>query len=279
MQIRDFLFLWHLATYTKGFETQNLAFKELHTHAGTDELEPMQLSSELYAVYTDDDLKAEARHQYRQLHFITCLDPEYPERLKESFEPPSVLFYLGNIKLLNTLSLAIVGARNATEYTPNALNKLAPQLKAVTIVSGLAQGADAYAHQFALSHHLPTIAVIANGLDVAYPKANQPLQQQIATQGLLLSEYPLGVRPQRYMFVMRNRIIAGLVHGLLVTEAAERSGSLITANLALQNNREVFALPGNIDHAKSAGTNLLIQAGAKLVTTGDDIIEEIKFFS
>lgn len=278
MQIRDFLFLWHLATYTKGFERQNLAFNELHAHKGTDELEPMQLSSDLYAVYTDEDLKAEARKQYRQLQFITRLDSEYPERLKESFEPPTVLFYRGNLKLLNTLTLAIVGARNATDYTPNALNKIGHQFKALTIVSGLAQGADAYAHKFALAHDLPTIAVIASGLDIQYPKANASLQNQIETRGLVLSEYPLGLQPKPFTFVARNRIIAGLAHGVLVTEAAERSGSLITANLALQNNREVFALPGNIDHPKSAGTNLLIQAGAKLVTTGDDIIEEIKFY-
>lgn len=278
MQIRDFLFLWHLATYTKGFQRQNLAFKELHAHKGTDALEPMQLSSELYTVYTDEDMKALAREQYRKLQFITCLDPEYPDRLKESFEPPTVLFYRGNIKLLKTLSLAIVGARNATDYTLNALNKIGHQWKAVTIVSGLAQGADAYAHEFALAHKLPTIAVIANGLDIQYPKANAALQSRIETHGLVLSEYPLGMRPQRFTFVARNRIIAGLAHGVLVTEAAERSGSLITANLALQNNREVFALPGNINHPKSAGTNLLIQAGAKLVTTGDDIMEEIKFY-
>lgn len=278
MQVRDFLFLWHLATYTKSFNVQAQAFNELHTHAGTDELEPMQLPANLYAVYTDDQLKAAARLQYRQLHFITRLDSAYPPRLKESYEPPVVLFYRGNIGLLKTLSLAIVGARNATDYTPNALNKLGAELKSVTIVSGLAQGADAAAHEFALAHNLPTIAVIANGLDISYPKANAALQNQIAQRGLVLSEYPLGTRPQQYMFVMRNRIIAGLAHGLLVTEAAEHSGSLITANLALQYNREVFALPGNIDHSKSAGTNLLIQAGAKLVTSGASIIEEMRYY-
>ncbi|QFQ91502.1 DNA-processing protein DprA [Lacticaseibacillus manihotivorans] len=278
MQIRDFLFLWHLATYTKGFKTQNLAFKELHLHAGTDELEPMQLSADLYTVYTDEDLKAEARKQYRQLQFITCLDPEYPERLRESFEPPTVLFYRGNIKLLKTLTLAIVGARKATQYTPKSLNQLGRQLQSITIISGLAQGADAFAHQFALTHGLPTIAVVANGLNIVYPKSNQQLQRQIEEQGLVLSEYPLDVAPQRYMFVMRNRIIAGLAHGLLVTEAAGHSGSLITANLALQNNREVFALPGDINHPQSVGTNLLIQAGAKLVTSGSNIIEEMQYF-
>lgn len=278
MQIRDFLFLWHLATYTKGFDTQNVAWHALHHHAATDALNVDELSPALQAVYTDRELKRFAREQYRQQHFLTRLDPQYPERLKESFEPPSVLFYAGNIALLNTLNLAIVGARNATDYTPNALNKIGVDLAQVTIVSGLAQGADTFAHRFALTHGLPTIAVIASGLDVSYPQANAALQAQIKKRGLVLSESPLGTKPQRYMFVMRNRIIAGLAHGLLVTEAAAHSGSLITANLALQNNRDVFALPGDIDHPKSAGTNLLLQAGAKLVTTGQDIMEEINFY-
>ncbi len=157
--------------------------------------------------------------------------------------------------MLKTLTLAIVGARKATQYTPKSLNQLGRQLQSITIISGLAQGADAFAHQFALTHGLPTIAVVANGLNIVYPKSNQQLQRQIEEQGLVLSEYPLDVAPQRYMFVMRNRIIAGLAHGLLVTEAAGHSGSLITANLALQNNREVFALPGDINHPQSVGTN------------------------
>ncbi len=189
-----------------------------------------------------------------------------------------MLFYRGQLGLLNQLTLGIVGSRRATGYSATALAQLLPQLPSMVIVSGLAAGADAMAHEAALSARLPTIAVIANGLDQVYPAKNRDLQVQIAHVGLVLSEYPPATGPQRFQFVARNRIIAGIAHGVLVTEAEMKSGSLITANYALQHNREVFALPNRIDAPLGAGTNALIQAGAALVTGPETLVENLNFY-
>jgi len=212
------------------------------------------------------------------LPFISQVDPAYPPRLKESFQPPLVLFYQGDARLLSQLSLAVVGARQASAYTRLSLEYLFPELVPMTIASGLAQGADSMAHETALAQGRPTIAVVAHGLDTIYPTANRMLFNRISQQGLVLSEYPPGTPPAKFRFVARNRIIAGLAHGVLVTEAKHKSGSLITANYGLQNNREVFALPGQIQSVLAQGPNALIQAGAKLVMHGSDINEELHFY-
>ncbi len=278
MQVRDFLFYWHLANYTKGFKEQAAAWQQLQTHRGDEQLDPAWLTPQQRALLAADDLRHEARVQYAHTRFMTRLDAAYPPRLEESFEPPSVLFYRGDWAALNHLCLAVVGARRAGKYSGDALKRLGQSMPPVTIISGLAAGADTLAHEFALLHGWPTVAVIANGLDIAYPATGLQLQQTIARVGLVISEYPLGVRPKPYRFVARNRIIAGLAHGVLVTEAAAHSGSLITANLALQANREVFAVPNRIDAPLGIGTNALIQAGAKSVLTGDNIMEELRFY-
>ena len=148
----------------------------------------------------------------------------------------------------------------------------------MTIVSGLAAGADSMAHEAALAAGLPTIAVIANGIDQVYPAKNRSLQRQISRVGLIVSEYPPGTAPQRFQFVARNRIIAGLAHGVMVTEAEIKSGSLITANYALQHNREVFALPNRFGDVLGAGTNALIQAGAAIVTGPETLVENMHFY-
>ncbi|WP_125980806.1 DNA-processing protein DprA [Loigolactobacillus iwatensis] len=212
--------------------------------------------------------------------YLTIFDAAYPKRLRETYQPPTVLFYQGNLALLQTTCLAIVGARQATSYTPQVLKNFLPSLIKVqcTIISGLAQGADGYAHQLTLASGGQTIAVIGTGLDTYYPKQNAQLQAQVAQNGLVLSEYPLGSRPERYHFPQRNRIIAGLCHALCVTEARHHSGSLITANLALQENRSVLAVPGSIMAPLSAGCNELILAGAKPALTVRDIWEELQYF-
>lgn len=216
-------------------------------------------------------------YQSANIQFSTIIDEDYPPSLKEIHSPPVVLFYKGDWKLTKRRRLAIVGSRRASAYGEQVLAVLLPALvaKNVTIVSGLAAGIDQYAHQQTIRLKGDTIAVIGTGLDVYYPSQNQHLQQHMLDKQLVISEYPLGKKPHRSHFPMRNRIIAGLCQGTLVVEAKERSGSLITANLALQENREVFAVPGSILTTASSGTNHLIRAGAKLVMTADDILEEM----
>lgn len=207
---------------------------------------------------------------------LTILDPEYPAQLREIYQPPLILFFRGDLKLLQRPSLAVVGARKMTDYAWQVLPSLLAEVCArkIPLVSGAAAGTDSLAHQIALGLHAPTIAVIGTGLDQTYPKKNIQLQNQIARQGLVLTEYEHGQKPLPFHFPARNRIIAGLCHSLLVVEARHHSGSLISANLALQENRNVLALPGRIDSLESVGCNELIAAGAKPVLTSADILED-----
>lgn len=223
-----------------------------------------------------DDLMK--KYQEADIHFCTIVDEDYPLSLKETYLPPAVLFYQGNWKLTKRRRLGIVGSRKSTEYGERVLTKILPPLvqRNVTTISGLAAGIDQQVHSQTIRLGGDTIAVIGTGIDQHYPKNHVYLQQKIGREQLLISEYPLGVPPAKYHFPMRNRIIAGLSHGTLVIEAQERSGSLITANLALQENREVFAVPGSILSSGSKGTNQLIQAGAKLVLDVEDIFDELR---
>lgn len=207
---------------------------------------------------------------------ITILDSDYPLALAESYQPPLVLFYAGERALLATAKLAIVGARECTSYSHSCLRQLMPDLVAagITTVSGLAAGVDQLVHQETLLCHGQTIAVIGTGLDRCYPRQNQVLQTLISQRGLLLSEYPAGTTARRYHFPQRNRIIAGLSQGVLVTEARQQSGSLITANLGLQENRNVYAIPGSLFSPLSVGTNQLIQAGATPVLSAADLLTD-----
>jgi len=194
---------------------------------------------------------------------INYLDEEYPQLLRTIYNPPALLFFEGKIALLKTDCVAIVGAREATDYSFRCIGGLVPRLvNRYTIVSGLARGADSMAHRQTLQSHGQTIAVIGCGLDIAYPKENLDLQRQIMNNGLVISEYPPQTSIERFHFPQRNRIIAGLSQKLIVTEARKRSGALITADLALENNREVLAIPGRIDVSLSVGCNNLIEEGA-----------------
>lgn len=190
------------------------------------------------------------------------------------------MFYQGNIQLLAQPSVAIVGARQANNYTKWLLQALIPHLvkQRVNVISGLASGADSFAHQITLQNHGNTIAVIGTGLNCYYPAQNKTLQQQIAQQGLVLSEYLPDVTARRYHFPRRNRIIARLCQTLLITQASQRSGSLITTNLALKDNRNVMAVPGNINVPLSQGCNELINAGATPYLTPQQVLESLKFF-
>ena len=220
--------------------------------------------------------------QYRKasIHFLMYEDALYPKRLKEIYLPPVVLFYKGRLELFNRLSIGIVGARNHTPYSKEALEYLLPDIleRKVSIISGLARGVDSLAHQLTLDLKGETIAVIGNGINICYPKENQSLYDAIGKKGLILSEYPLDSPPLKFHFPYRNRIIAGLSHGLCVIEAKMHSGSLITANVALSENRQVFALPGNITCEYSKGTNELITAGAFPIRNANDILDSLHYF-
>ena len=220
--------------------------------------------------------------QYRKeaIHFLMYEDALYPKRLKEIYLPPVVLFYKGRLELFNRLSIGIVGARNHTPYSKEALEYILPDIleRKVSIISGLARGVDSLAHQLTLDLNGETIAVIGNGINICYPKENQSLYDAIGKKGLILSEYPLDSPPLKFHFPYRNRIIAGLSHGLCVIEAKLHSGSLITANVALSENRQVFALPGNITSEYSKGTNELITAGAFPIRNANDILDSLHYF-
>ncbi len=204
-------------------------------------------------------------------------DPAYPDRLRQLPDPPVVLYLRGNPALLSAPGIAVVGSRAATSYGRRIAFSLAGGVAGagLTVTSGLALGIDSEAHAGALAVAGNTVAVLGCGLDIFYPPANRQLAQKIAEQGALVSEYPLGTTPESFRFPARNRIIAGLAQGVLVVEATKRSGSLITAQIALDLNREVFAVPGQVDSGKSEGCHWLLQQGAKLVQRVDDILVEI----
>jgi DNA processing protein len=205
-------------------------------------------------------------------------DSDYPASLLETADPPLLLYAQGRVAQLNSPSLAIVGSRNPTRQGVDNARAFAAHLSqaGLTIVSGLALGIDAAAHEGALSGPSGTVAVVGTGLDQVYPKRNAKLAQRIVEQGLILSEYCLGTPPLPPNFPIRNRIIAGLTRGTLVVEAAVQSGSLITARLASEAGRDVYAIPGSIHSPQSRGCHALIKQGAKLVDTAQDILEELR---
>lgn len=232
-----------------------------------------------------------------EIDIIPIYDKEYPRILKEIYDPPISLYIKGNKDILNDLSIGIVGCRDATRYGKSVARYFAYQLakQGVNIISGLAKGVDSYAHIGATCVKMEensfqvnsyphedktkdcgkTIAVLGNGLDVVYPKENDFLAEKILEKGgAVLSEYPLGTRPNKMNFPARNRIISGMSRGVLVVEAKEKSGALITVDYALEQGRDVFVIPGNINSIHSVGTNKLIQQGAKLVTNYREIFFE-----
>jgi DNA processing protein len=217
-----------------------------------------------------------AKIDHLGIKVLTCNDPAYPRRLKEIYDFPPVLYARGEV-LPDEWCVAVVGTRRATIYGRQVTEELTAELARsnITIVSGLARGIDTIAHRAALDAGGRTLAVFACGLDIVYPPENEKLARDIMERGALLSEYPLGTRPRAENFPRRNRILSGLSLGVLVTEAGETSGAMITARMALEQNREVFAVPGSVLSPASRGTNRLIQEGAKLVREYTDILEEL----
>jgi DNA processing protein len=208
---------------------------------------------------------------------ITFNDPRYPAQLKEISDPPPLLFVRGNAALLSRPQIAMVGSRNPSHSGKEIAFDFAKTLShcGFVITSGLALGIDAASHRGALSVHGDTIAVAGTGLDRVYPAQNKSLATEIVNAGAMISEFPPGTTAKANHFPRRNRIISGLCQGLLVVEAAKQSGSLITARMALEQNREVFAIPGSIHNPLARGCNALIREGAKLVETTQDILEEL----
>jgi len=208
---------------------------------------------------------------------IPFWDGSYPQQLKKIYDPPVLLFFRGDPDVLHTNLLAIVGTRTPSLYGKNITEKLTRELvrQGFNIVSGLANGVDTITHQTVLREAGKTVAVMGSGLDWIYPAANRRLAAEIAGSGVLLSEYPMGTHPDPANFPRRNRIVSGLSKGVLVTEAGIGSGALITAYQALEQNREVFAVPGSIFSSLSCGVHTLIQEGAKLVQSIDDIMGEL----
>jgi DNA processing protein len=222
----------------------------------------------------DAEMEKLERHK---VNVFICEDPLYPSRLKEIYDYPPVLYVRGSLPTEDEPCLAIVGTRRPTIYGRQVTEEIVADLarSKITIVSGLARGIDSVAHRAALDAGGKTVAVFGSGLDIVYPGENAKLAQAIMEHGALVSEYPLGVKPRAEYFPLRNRIMSGLSLGVLVVEAGERSGALITAHQAVEQNREVFAIPGSILSPASQGTNRLIQEGAKLVRNYTDILQEL----
>jgi len=238
-----------------------------------------KLAAEIVRLLRSDDPDEELRQAAeRGVAILPFCDPAYPAILRRTPEPPLVLYVQGTLEPTDAVALAIVGSRRPTHYGTTQAGRLASELAArgMTIVSGLAQGIDTAAHRGALDAGGRTLAVLGGGLAARlYPPDNAPLADEIANHGAVLSEYPLHTRPQDFCFPRRNRIVSGLALGVLVVEAAFKSGALITADWALAQGREVFALPGRVSDPKSRGCHLLIKQGAKLVETSNDILEEL----
>lgn len=271
MKITDFLLA---LKFQKGVGYVKML--QIASQLDMEEIDPVQLNSldlpltlrEIcLKAYRDEQAAETISRIKRQCKVVSFFDSEYPEQLRQIYQPPLILFARGNINLLQREIVTIVGSRMATDYSYQVIEGLTPGLikKGIVIASGLAKGVDSMAHRAALKNHGETIAVVGNGLNHYYPLQNHTLQEEIIDKGLILSEYLPDTPPKPFRFPQRNRILAGLSKSVIVTEAKEKSGSLITANLALQENRDVYAVPGPITSVLSEGPNKLIEAGANPV--------------
>ena len=250
--------------------------------ASTSELEAQGLSpsvarSVASGCVFDEAVTQQERMRALGVAVIPAFDRRYPPMLSEIFDPPILLFARGNVELLQTLMLGVVGTRRPTPYGVTVTERLSEDLAKLgfTIASGMARGVDTSAHQSALKCDGNTIAVYGCGIDQVYPSENRKLSESIMSKGLVVSEYPMGAPAYPQNFPVRNRIISGMSLGVLVVEGAQYSGSAITARLAMEQGREVFAVPGNVTSKASWGPNLLIKQGAKLVQEASDVAEEL----
>jgi len=252
-------------------------------NASLTSLEAHQLPAAVaQAIHSRQPLSAAAKElaqtEAAKCRLVTWDEPQYPQLLREIYDPPPLLYVKGNAELLNQHAISIVGTRRPTPYGNQMAERLARDLadRGLVIVSGLARGIDACAHKGALSSvRGGTIGILGCGIDVIYPKENRKIFAEIEQRGAIISEFPMGAFPAPQNFPIRNRLIAGIARGVVVVEGAQYSGSLITARLAMESSREVFAVPGNVTQPVAFGPNQLIKQGAKLVTGWEDVIEEL----
>lgn len=287
--MKDNLELWLRLSTIEGMSVRKKC--ELVTQMGditrgcTDHEETLlvnQLTAEQYEAFHSESMRNEAlriieRCNKKHIRILPLSHEEYPEMLKYIHDPPLILYVKGRLPQMS--GIALVGSRKASGYGIETAVKLSTELAAsgIMVVSGMARGIDTAAHCGALNAGGETAAVLGCGVDIAYPPENSKLMERIAESGAVLSEYPPGTPPATFHFPCRNRIISGMTLGTVVVEASLKSGSLITAHSALEQGREVFAVPGNITHFNSMGTNRLIKDGAKMVLTVDDILDELHF--
>ncbi len=239
------------------------------------------LSPAIQNAITNARLKSDPITWLDRLHgddiAICCVDDDdYPDMLRAIYDPPYIFYYRGDLSILQEFCLAVVGSRRATSYGKGQARRFGRELAdhGIVVISGMARGIDTEAHFGALDGPGKTAAVLGCGIDIIYPPENDKLYHQIAEHGVIISEFPPGTRPEPGNFPARNRSISGLAHGVLVVEAQQRSGALITADFALEQGRDVFAIPGQINSLNSAGTNQLIKQGACMVCTVKDILNE-----
>lgn len=283
------LWLWLLESVELNLQKQHLLLDRLKTIENIYDAKREDFKNFDFLTSAETDRLLEKDLEYALMRyemlkdkgvFILTIDStDYPDSLRHIFLPPTVLYAKGRAIDLNArLCIGVVGTRKATAYGKSTAAYLSEELakNGIVIVSGMALGIDTKAHEGALKAGAPTVAVLGCGVDIAYPKSNTNLLKEVEKTGMIISEYPMGTPPMKFRFPERNRIISGLSQGLLVVEADIKSGSLITARLAAEQGRDIFAVPGNINSVYSKGTNLLIKDGAKIVTSPEDIIVDYK---
>ncbi len=263
--------LEHFGTPDEVFKT---SFLDLVTVKGMGKGLARKILDRKFSLDPEEEIKKVEKINAR---IITYTDPSYPKPLKDLHSPPMLLYAKGRDLPVNQTFIAVVGSRNATHYGKKAADKIGFGLarRGIGVVSGMAKGIDSSAHKGCLRGKGFTIAVIGTGIDKVYPATNKTLSEEITENGTVISEFPMGSPPEAKNFPIRNRVISGLSKGVAVVEATRNSGSLITASMALEQGRDVFAVPGSIDSFKSTGTHFLIKQGAALIENSDDILEEL----
>ena len=249
--------------------------KEELIEDGIKEKYALEITNKIYREKLDKYLEYMSENN---VEIVNIYDKEYPDKLKVIYDPPIVLYVKGNKNILNDKSIAIIGSRRCTKYGEKTAKSLAYNLSLnnINVISGLAKGIDSFAHEGCLSARGKTIAVVGCGLDRVYPEENKELFKNIIeANGTIISEYVIGTKPLAKNFPRRNRIISGISNGVIVVEAKEKSGTLITVDFALEQGKNIYAVPGNIDNQNSYGTNALIKEGAKSITKFTDVLEDL----